>query len=90
MLEVNLLLSLFCTVLAFILQLEALKKISAFTVNLSYNLEPVYGVLLAFYLYDEHEMVSHHFYLGIGLIILAILLQTLRTTRRNKVSRIES
>jgi drug/metabolite transporter (DMT)-like permease len=84
------LLSLFCTVLAFILQLEALKKISAFTVNLSYNLEPVYGVLLAFYLYDEHEMVSHHFYLGIGLIILAILLQTLRTTRRNKVSRIES
>lgn len=79
------LLSLFCTVLAFILQLEALKKISAFTVNLSYNLEPVYGVLLAFYLYKEHEMLSIHFYLGIGLIVLAILLQTLRTLKRNRV-----
>lgn len=79
------LLSLFCTVLAFILQLEALKKISAFTVNLSYNLEPVYGVLLAFYLFDEHEMLSHHFYIGIGLIIFAILLQTIRMTRKARI-----
>ncbi|HYJ39017.1 MAG TPA: DMT family transporter, partial [Chitinophagaceae bacterium] len=43
-----LVLSWFCTVLAFQLSMNALKKISAFTVNLSYNLEPVYGILLAF------------------------------------------
>src|SRR5437762_2154762 len=41
-------LSWMCTVLAFQLSMNALRKISAFTVNLSYNLEPVYGILLAF------------------------------------------
>ncbi len=78
------LLSLFCTVLAFLLQLEALKKISAFTVNLSYNLEPVYGVLLAFFMYKEHEMLNRHFYAGIGLIMLAIVLQTIRTLKKGR------
>ncbi len=38
----------FCTVLSFELQLKALKKISAFTANLTYNLEPVYGIIMAF------------------------------------------
>jgi len=74
-----LILVVFCTVWAFMLQLGALKKISAFTVNLSYNLEPVYGVLLAFYLYKEHEMLTPHFFWGISLIVLAIALQTART-----------
>ena len=38
----------FCSVLAFQLSGYALKRLSAFTVNLTYNLEPVYGILLAF------------------------------------------
>jgi drug/metabolite transporter (DMT)-like permease len=44
-----------CTVLSFILSLNALKKISAFTVNLSYNLEPVYGIILAFIFFHENK-----------------------------------
>lgn len=71
----------FCTVAAFDLQMNALKKISAFTVNLTYNLEPVYGVALAIIFLKEGEMLTQHFYWGIAIIILSILLQMLRLRR---------
>lgn len=71
-------LSLFCTVLAFELSVSALTKLSPFTVNLSYNLEPVYGILLAFVIYQEHQTLGLHFYLGLGIIFLTVILQTLR------------
>ena len=67
-----------CTVLAFDLQLNALKKISPFTANLTYNLEPVYGILLAFVLFHENKSLTGRFYLGVGLILLAVILQMWR------------
>ena len=67
-----LLLAWVCSVWAFQLSSAALKKLSAFTVNLSYNLEPVYGILLAFALYGEHKNLSYWFYTGFALI-LAVL-----------------
>ena len=74
----------FCTVWSFDLQLNALKKISAFTANLSYNLEPVYGILLAFVLFKENEQLSRQFYIGLGLIILAVSLQMVRVYKSHK------
>lgn len=71
-----LVLALFCTVWAFNLSMNALKKISAFTVNLTYNLEPVYGIGLAFLLFREDKFLSSSFYLGLFLIILSVVLQT--------------
>ncbi|MEO6721388.1 MAG: DMT family transporter [Ferruginibacter sp.] len=71
-----LLLAWVCTVLCFDLQLNALKKVSAFTANLAYNLEPVYGIILAFIFFNENKTLNSHFYLGVGLIILAVVLQT--------------
>lgn len=79
-------LSLFCTVLAFNLSIRALSKISPFTVNLSFNLEPVYGILLAFLLYNEHETLGPSFYAGISIIILTVVLQTLKVWRDSKAS----
>ncbi|CAN5574573.1 DMT family transporter [soil metagenome] len=67
-----------CTVLSFDLQLKALKKISPFTANLTYNLEPVYGILLAFLFFHENKSLSGHFYAGVGLILLAVILQMWR------------
>jgi drug/metabolite transporter (DMT)-like permease len=75
-------LSLFCTVLAVNLSMAALKKISAFTVNLSYNLEPIYGIFLAFVLYREDRQFTPGFYAGMGCILLAIVLQMGRLWRR--------
>jgi drug/metabolite transporter (DMT)-like permease len=77
-------LSVLCTVWAFVLQLQALKHISAFTLNLSYNLEPVYGILLAFVLFRENEHLNKAFYFGALLIIFALGVQmvTLNLKRR--------
>jgi drug/metabolite transporter (DMT)-like permease len=77
-----LILSLFCTVLAFNLSLEALHKISPFTVNLSYNLEPVYGILLAFLVYREDRELDKGFYYGISLILLTVVFQSWRVWKK--------
>lgn len=71
-----LVLSWFCTVWAFSLSMNALKKISAFTVNLTYNLEPVYGIALAFIIYREDKYLSASFYVGLFLILLSVFLHT--------------
>jgi len=76
-----------CTVFTFILTLNALKKISPFTANLAYNLEPVYGIILAFIIFKENKYLSAGFYYGLGLILLAVILQMLRVVlkaRSNK------
>ncbi len=70
-----LLLAWVCTVLCFDLQLQALKKLSPFTSSLAYNLEPVYGIILAFIFFSENKALNSQFYLGVGLILLAVLLQ---------------
>lgn len=71
-----------CTVLAFHLSMNALKKISAFTVNLSYNLEPLYTIVLAFILFHEDKEVGPAFYLGLALIVLSVLLQSYSVYRK--------
>jgi drug/metabolite transporter (DMT)-like permease len=67
-----------CTVLCFDLQLNALKKISPFTANLAYNLEPVYGIILAFIFFSENKTLNIQFYTGVLLILLAVILQMVR------------
>lgn len=76
-----LILSWACTILTFFLYIRALKQLSAFTVNLSLTLEPIYGILLAFFIYKENRLLSSWFYLGFALIILAVVLHTLRVVR---------
>ncbi len=79
-----LVLSLFCTVWAFNLSMNALKKIAAFTVNLTYNLEPVYGIALAFLIYREDKYLSGSFYIGLFLIMLSVVLHTWLVYRTGK------
>jgi drug/metabolite transporter (DMT)-like permease len=67
-----------CTVLAFNLGLLALQKISAFTVSLTYNLEPVYGIFLAFVVFREDKFFNGGFYVGLAIILSSIVLQTIR------------
>jgi drug/metabolite transporter (DMT)-like permease len=73
-----------CSVWAFQLSANALKKISAFTVNLSYNLEPVYGIILAFIIFKENEYLRPEFYLGLVLIIGSVVVQTYRVYRSRR------
>ena len=76
-----------CTVLSFDLQLNALKKVSAFTANLTYNLEPVYGIILSFIFFKENENLHREFYLGVLLILLAVVLQMWRISRQYRRQR---
>ncbi len=66
-------LSLLCTTLAFILNLRALKVLSAYATSLVVNLEPLYGIILAAILLKEFEQLTPNFYIGGG-IILAIVM----------------
>ncbi len=70
-------LSLLCTTLAHVLTLNALQHLSAFASNLVINLEPVYGILLAIVLLNEHKELNMMFYLGAGIIILLVLIYPL-------------
>jgi len=76
----------FCSVLAFQFSVSALQKLTAFTVNLSFNLEPVYGILLAFFVYHENRELNWSFFIGLGLIVLALCLQMWRVWRQSKLS----
>lgn len=77
-----LILSWICTIFTFLLYIASLKKLSAFTINLTLTLEPVYGVLLAFALFHENKTLSVSFYFGFALILAAVVLQMLRMTRK--------
>lgn len=79
-----LVLSWLCTVLAMDLMLQSLQKVSAFTQNLSFNLEPVYGILLAFILFKENEHLDSSFYTGFLLIGISVALQMLRVINKRK------
>ncbi|MFI5187195.1 MAG: DMT family transporter [Chitinophagales bacterium] len=79
-----LVLSWFCSVLAFQFSVNSLKKLTAFTVNLSFNLEPVYGIILAFIIYHENKELGWSFFTGLSLIVLALCLQMWRVWRQPK------
>ena len=65
-------LSFFCTTIAFLLSLRALNYISAFSSNLAINLEPVYGIILAIIFLNQHKDFSNSFYLGVLIIMIAV------------------
>ena len=61
-----------CTIFTFFLYIRCLKKLSAFTLNLTLTLEPVYGIFLAFLIYKENKLLSNWFYIGFALIAIAV------------------
>jgi drug/metabolite transporter (DMT)-like permease len=65
-------LALLCTTFAYVLNLRALKYLSAFTANLALNMEPVYGIILAAVLLQENKELSPNFYFGVLIILAAV------------------
>lgn len=62
-----------CTSFAFIATIEVMKRLGAFTVSLSINLEPVYTILLAIPILHEDEILNGNFYAGSAMIILVVV-----------------
>ncbi len=73
-----------CTIFTYFLYISALKKLSAFTLNLTLTLEPVYGVILAFLVYNENKSLSTNFYFGFALILLAVIVQMITIVDQQK------
>jgi drug/metabolite transporter (DMT)-like permease len=80
-------LALCCTVWAQSLALTALKQLSAFTSTLSVNLEPVYGILLAFLFFKENRELGPGFYLGVSMIVLSVALQMGQMLRQSRTAK---
>jgi len=81
-----LVLSILCTVLMYLLIIDALRVISSFTVSLTFNLEPLYTILLAIVIYHENKSLSIGFYAGCMLILLSLALQMYRTGIQRKLA----
>ena len=67
-------LSLVCTTWGYVLALKSLRQLSAFSAMMAINLEPVYGIILAFFILKEGDELTGQFYFGVAVIILAIFL----------------
>ena len=76
-------LALLCTNLTFYLGTYALKQLSAFTANLTVNLEPIYGIVLGALIFKENEDLNLWFYLGTSLILGAIFTQAYLSSKEN-------
>lgn len=69
-----LVLSSICTAYAFTASVAVMKRLSPYTVMLTTNLEPVYGILLAYFLIGEDEKMSMPFYIGSVIILITVIL----------------
>ncbi|WP_051945292.1 DMT family transporter [Verrucomicrobium sp. BvORR106] len=68
-----LVLSQVCTVGAYAAYMDVLRRLSVFSINVVYNLEPVYGILLAALFFGDTERMSPGFYVGTGMILVAVV-----------------
>ena len=77
-------LAIFCTLGLYMLIVGALKHISSFTLSLTFNLEPLYTILLAILIYKENKVLSASFYIGLLLILISLGLQMCRVWYKQK------
>jgi len=79
-----LILGIVCTAYAFVISIEVMKSLTPYTVNISINLEPVYGIILALVIFGDSEFMSPGFYIG-GLIILLTIFGNALMKKREKL-----
>mgnify|MGYP000636791909 FL=1 len=67
-------LSSICTAYAFIASVQVMKYLSPYTVMLTINLEPIYAIVLALFIFGDKEQMSSTFYLGAFIVLFVVLL----------------
>ena len=72
-----------CTAYAFIGSIKVMRYISPYTVVLTYNLEPIYGILMAVFLFPETEIMSSQFYFGAFIILTTVILDGILKNYKN-------
>ncbi len=67
-------LAILCTTVGYVLALKAMRQLSAFIAMLTMNLEPVYGMILAWFLLDDATELTGSFYIGVAIILVSIFI----------------
>ncbi len=78
-----LILGLICTAFAFAVSVDVMKELSAYTVILSINMEPIYGIILAFIIFGDSEHMTGGFYAGTAMILASVFLYPMLKKRKN-------
>ena len=71
------LLGTFCTAYAITGSISVMKELNPFTIMLVINMEPIYGIILALIIFGEDELMNARFYLGLLIILIAIISNSL-------------
>lgn len=77
-------LAIVCTVYAFSVMVELMQRISVFFIQLTINLEPLYGILMAILIFKDKEKMNVNFYIGAIIILSAVLLYPLLKRKFDK------
>ncbi|OWP83913.1 EamA family transporter [Flavobacterium davisii] len=75
-----------CTAYAFIVSVQVMKYLSPYTVMLTINLEPIYGIILALWVFGDKEKMNSQFYLGTFIILTTVILNGI-LKNKNKIAR---
>jgi len=70
-----------CTAIAYVLGVAVMRELSAFTVALTTNMEPVYGIILALLIFGQKEAMSTGFYFGAIIVLVAVFIYPYLKTR---------
>jgi len=76
-----------CTAFAFSATVKIMQKLSAYQVVLAINLEPVYGIIAAYFIFGESEHMTTEFYIGAAIILLSVILYTFVKSRKAGISK---
>ncbi|MGV8945577.1 MAG: DMT family transporter [Lutibacter sp.] len=80
-----LILSSICTAYAFIVSVKIMKHLTPYTIILTLNLEPVYGIILAVIIFGEKEKMSAQFYIGGAIILLLIIINGIIKNKKKTI-----
>lgn len=80
------LLGVICTVYAYVEFVDLLSRLSVFSVIFANNLEPMYGIILGGIIFGEHRELTPRFFIGGGVIVAAVMLQTFLAANRRRVA----
>ena len=78
-----------CTAYAFTVSVKVMKVLSPYTVMLSINLEPVYGIILALLIFGDKERMPANFYLGAVIVLLSVILNGIIKNRNRLFKRLQ-
>ena len=79
-------LGILCTSFAFLATIDIVKRLGAFSVSLSINLEPIYTILLAIVLLKEHKLLQTSFYWGAAMILTVVLANGIWKHKQRKIA----